>query len=151
MHEGPKQTNTWLAHAGSTLELSDALGRPVRNAILSSRTGENPPYGMIGGIEETSASYEARSAPRSYPTMTCLPCTPMQRPYGRHCAARRATVVFHFRILSCPQHAPGPAFRLRLCGACSFRTSSVSVVWVHVVFIDRARRAQNRRGSSDVR
>ena len=33
----------------------------------SSRTGENPPYGMIGGIEETSASFEARSAPRSYP------------------------------------------------------------------------------------
>ncbi len=29
---------------------------------------ENPPYGMIGGIEETSASFEARSAPRSYPT-----------------------------------------------------------------------------------
>src|SRR3954465_5436511 len=34
----------------------------------SSRTGENPPYGMSGGIEETSASCEARSAPRSYPT-----------------------------------------------------------------------------------
>jgi hypothetical protein len=34
----------------------------------SSRTGENPPYGMIGGIEETSASFEARYAPRSYPT-----------------------------------------------------------------------------------
>src|ERR1700736_1911945 len=29
-------------------------------------TGENPPYGMIGGVEETSASFEARSAPRSY-------------------------------------------------------------------------------------
>jgi hypothetical protein len=36
----------------------------------SSRTGENSPYGMIGGIEETSASFEARSAPRSYPTAT---------------------------------------------------------------------------------
>jgi hypothetical protein len=34
----------------------------------SSRPGENSPYGMIGGIEETSASFEARSAPRSYPT-----------------------------------------------------------------------------------
>jgi hypothetical protein len=34
----------------------------------SSRTAENPPYGMIGGIEETSASFEARSAPRCYPT-----------------------------------------------------------------------------------
>src|ERR1700693_1414140 len=29
---------------------------------------ENPPYGMLGGIVETSASFEARSAPRSYPT-----------------------------------------------------------------------------------
>jgi hypothetical protein len=35
----------------------------------SSRTGENSPYGMIGGIEETSASFEARTAPRSYPTI----------------------------------------------------------------------------------
>ena len=34
----------------------------------SSRTGENPPYGMIEGIVETSASFEARSAPRSYST-----------------------------------------------------------------------------------
>jgi hypothetical protein len=32
--------------------------------------GQHPPYGMIGGIEETSASFEARSAPRSYPTRT---------------------------------------------------------------------------------
>ena len=28
----------------------------------------NPPYGMIGRVEETSASFEARSAPRLYPT-----------------------------------------------------------------------------------
>ena len=34
----------------------------------SSRIGENPPYGMIGRVEETSASCEARSAPRLYPT-----------------------------------------------------------------------------------
>jgi len=40
----------------------------------SSRTGENPPYGMIGRIEETSASFEARSAPRSYPTSTSGLC-----------------------------------------------------------------------------
>src|SRR4029077_3358116 len=53
---------------GSRLELSDALGRRRPKRHPSSRTGENPPYGMIGGIEETSASFEARSAPRSYPT-----------------------------------------------------------------------------------
>ena len=68
MHEGRKQTNTWSAYAGSRLELSDALGRRRPKRHPSSRTGENPPYGMIGGIEETSASFEARSAPRSYPT-----------------------------------------------------------------------------------
>jgi len=32
-----------------------------------SRTGENPPYGILGGAMETSASFEARSAPSSYP------------------------------------------------------------------------------------
>src|SRR5262249_37383598 len=47
-----------------------ALGRRRPKRHPSSRTGENPPYGMIGGIEETSASFEARSAPRSYPTMS---------------------------------------------------------------------------------
>src|SRR6516225_7946912 len=68
MHEGRKQTNAWSAYAGSNLELSDALGRRRPKRHPSSRTGENPPNGMIGGIEETSASFEARSAPRSYPT-----------------------------------------------------------------------------------
>jgi group II intron reverse transcriptase/maturase len=43
-------------------------GRRRPTCQPSSRIGENPPYGMIGGIEETSASFEARSAPRSYPT-----------------------------------------------------------------------------------
>jgi hypothetical protein len=42
-------------------------GRRHLICLPSSRIGENPPYGMIGGIEETSASFEARSAPRSYP------------------------------------------------------------------------------------
>src|SRR5262249_38106511 len=69
MHEGRKQTNTWRAYAGSRLELCNALGRRRLKCHPSSRTGENPPYGMIGGIEETSASFEARSAPRSYPTI----------------------------------------------------------------------------------
>src|SRR5215469_13052491 len=68
MHEGRKQTNTWPAYAGSRLELSDVLGRRRLKCHPSSRTGENPPYGMIRGIEETSASFEARSSPRSYPT-----------------------------------------------------------------------------------
>jgi hypothetical protein len=68
MHEGRRQTSRPSAHAGSRLKLNDELGRPRLTSQPSSRTGENPPYGMIGGIEETSASFEARSAPRSYPT-----------------------------------------------------------------------------------
>ncbi len=46
------------------------IGCGPAGLTLSSRTGENPPYGMIGRIEETSASFEARSAPRSHPTIT---------------------------------------------------------------------------------
>src|ERR1019366_2068704 len=49
---------------GSRLKLNDVPGRSRLICQPSSRTGENPPYGMIGGIEETSASFEARSAPR---------------------------------------------------------------------------------------
>ena len=45
-----------------------AMGRPCLICQPSSRTGENPPYGMIGGTVETSASFEARYAPLSYPT-----------------------------------------------------------------------------------
>jgi len=43
-------------------------GRCRSKCQPSSRIGENPPYGMIGRVEETSASCEARSAPRLYPT-----------------------------------------------------------------------------------
>src|SRR5664280_1760623 len=70
VYEGRKQTGRRSAHAGSRLKLSDAPGRSRLIRQPSSRTGENPPYGMIGGIEETSASFEARSAPRSHPTTT---------------------------------------------------------------------------------
>src|SRR6266700_3669434 len=69
MHEERRQTSREAAHAGTRLKLNDELGRSRLTGQPSSRTGENPPYGMIGGIEETSASFEARYAPRSYPTM----------------------------------------------------------------------------------
>jgi hypothetical protein len=52
----------------------DATGRPCLICQPSSRTGENPPYGMIGGMVETSASFEARYAPLSHPTKSDL-CT----------------------------------------------------------------------------
>jgi hypothetical protein len=43
-------------------------GRRRRKGQPWSRTGENPPYGILGGTMETSASFEVRSAPSSYPT-----------------------------------------------------------------------------------
>src|SRR5258705_9874654 len=55
-------------YVGSRLKRAWKSGRRHLKSLPSSRTGENPPYGMIGGVEETSASFEARSAPRSYPT-----------------------------------------------------------------------------------
>jgi hypothetical protein len=52
--------------AGSELDRAQVYACLERQP--SSRTGENPPYGMIGRIEETLASFEAHHAPRSYPT-----------------------------------------------------------------------------------
>src|SRR2546421_8577343 len=43
-------------------------GRPRLISRPCSRTGKNPPYGILGRAMETSASYEARSAPSLYPT-----------------------------------------------------------------------------------
>src|SRR3984893_11965081 len=69
--EGRRQTDRRSGHAGSRLKLIDASGRSRLICQPFSRNGENSPYGMLGGIVETSASFEARSAPRSYPTI-CL-------------------------------------------------------------------------------
>src|SRR6516162_4211951 len=44
-------------------------GRCCPTCQPSTRIGDSPPYGMIGRVEETSASFEARSAPRLYPTI----------------------------------------------------------------------------------
>jgi hypothetical protein len=68
VREGRTQTGFRTVYVGSRLKLDESLGRPRLICQPSSRTEENSPYGMIGGIEETSASFEARSAPRSYPT-----------------------------------------------------------------------------------
>src|SRR3974390_2408855 len=68
MHEGRMQTGWWTVNAGSRLKPLITQEGTVWKASLPAVLRENPPYGMIGGIEETSASFEARSAPRSYPT-----------------------------------------------------------------------------------
>ena len=72
MHEGRRQTGRRSAYAGSRLKLIDASGRSRLKRQPFSRTGENPQSGMLGGIVETSASFEARSAPRSHPTGSSL-------------------------------------------------------------------------------
>src|SRR5262249_54818206 len=48
------------------IEAPQGKARPISRPW--SRTGENPPYGILGGTMETSALFEARSAPSSYPT-----------------------------------------------------------------------------------
>ena len=84
-HEGRRQTDRRAAYAGSRLKLIDASGRSRLIRQPFSRNGENSPYGMLGGIVETSASFEARSAPRSYPTRPMSPiglairCEPVHR------------------------------------------------------------------------
>src|SRR5271169_1850759 len=60
------------ANAGSRLKPPITQEGTVWKASLPAVLRENPPYGMIGGIEETSASFEARFAPRSYPTGAAL-------------------------------------------------------------------------------
>src|ERR1700731_2434574 len=55
-------------YAGSRLKPADVREGAAPTSPPPSRIGENPPYGMIGRVEETSASFEARSAPRLYPT-----------------------------------------------------------------------------------
>ena len=71
--KGEGKPHDYQRMPGSRLKLRDLSERPRLESQPSSRTGENPPYGMIGGIEETSASFEARSAPRSYPTEMAVP------------------------------------------------------------------------------
>src|SRR5262249_49993951 len=59
---------TWNGAGGGRAKPADDRGSPGWKSQPPSGTGETPPYGMIGRVEETSASFEARSAPRSYPT-----------------------------------------------------------------------------------
>src|SRR5271165_2392151 len=72
VHEGRTQTGCRTANAGSRLKLLITQEGTAWKASLPAVLGENSPYGMIGGIEETSASFEARSAPRSYPTISAI-------------------------------------------------------------------------------
>ena len=68
VRKGRVQTERQTAHAGSRLKPLTIREGTAWKASPPAVLGGNPPYGMIGGIEETSASFEARSAPRLYPT-----------------------------------------------------------------------------------
>src|SRR6267142_2016558 len=61
------QTGQHVANVGSRLKRVKARKAPSEKPAFQPYRGK-PAVRMIGGIEETSASYEARSAPRSYPT-----------------------------------------------------------------------------------
>jgi hypothetical protein len=64
---GEKQHALASAKRGSQLRRRHwrPAGRLRVNGQPWSRTGENPPYGILGGTMETSASFEVRSAPSS--------------------------------------------------------------------------------------
>jgi hypothetical protein len=66
VHEGRMQTSMGPAHAGSRLKLSDMRGRRRLKCQPSSRTGENPPYGMIGGSRRRR--HHSKPGPRLDPT-----------------------------------------------------------------------------------
>jgi hypothetical protein len=68
VHEGRRQTGRRSAHAGSRLKLMDVPGKVPPDRPAFQPYWGKPAVRLIGGIEETSASFEARSAPRSYPT-----------------------------------------------------------------------------------
>ena len=68
MRERRTQTKHQSVYAGSRLKQADVREGAAPICQPASRIGENPPYGMIGRVEETSALFEARSAPRLYPT-----------------------------------------------------------------------------------
>jgi hypothetical protein len=72
--------------------VADAPGGSRLKRQPFSRTGENPQSGMLGGIVETSASFEARSAPRSYPTGSSSGYFFHQKwyPYRANCQRRQA-------------------------------------------------------------
>src|SRR6476620_3213172 len=96
------QTGKYAANVGSRLKLAWKPGRRHLKIQPSSRIGENPPDGTIGGIEETSAAFEARSAPRSYPTEPHRPRVMRRCPRGHRASAqtaRRGRRHWHVRTL----------------------------------------------------
>jgi len=61
-HMALKTTRRSEANHGGLLIDPSYLGQAPTDSRPWSRTGENPPYGILGGTMETSASFEARLA-----------------------------------------------------------------------------------------
>ena len=74
-------------HAACDVE---GTGNVVRSSDLPARQSSTL---LIGGIKETSASFEARSAPRSYPTTTLRITTARRELTSSRCSARQAASV----------------------------------------------------------
>jgi hypothetical protein len=71
VHEGRMQTDRRSAHAGSRLKLI-RFGKALPDKPAFQPYWGKPAVRNDRGIEETSASFEARSAPRSHPTRPYL-------------------------------------------------------------------------------
>src|SRR6266536_3640931 len=88
--KGGRKPNICRCMLGAVLSWR-CLGRHRLRCQPCSRIGENPPYGMIGGIEETSAS--SKPDPRLDPTRLRGACdethVPTATPPRVHHAARR--------------------------------------------------------------
>ena len=74
-------------------------GRPRLIIRPSSRTGENPPYGIIGEAMETSASFEARTAPLPYPTANQRTYGSVRGAVGDHCPYRDQLKAMDIAVL----------------------------------------------------
>src|ERR1039457_5490040 len=82
-------------------------GRPRSISRPWSRTGENPPYGILGRAMETSASFEARSAPSSHPTQITISSPERLRPMLQTKQAQPFNFLLSAQVASLLGHPEG--------------------------------------------
>ena len=119
-HEGRRQTGRRAVYAGSRLKLKDVPGRSRLICQPWSRTGENPPYGILGGSRKRR--HHSKPGPRLDPTRQELTHEAQQvcGLSGRRCGELRSRYrKRHPPLLLTPtqpyQYNPLCAERLRLC------------------------------------
>ena len=75
--EGRRQTERTHGHAGSRLNRGVSFGRSPSDMLALKPYWAKPAVRILEGAMETSASFEARSAPSSYSTAgSCPPMNP---------------------------------------------------------------------------